>query len=289
MTERTLAEKHEQLQRILGKMKSVAVAFSAGVDSTVLLKVAVDVLGAGNVTAVTGRSPSLAPAELDQARDLTASIGVEHVVVDTREFDNPEYCRNPANRCYLCKSALYDQMKRLIEKRGIDFVVAGTNADDLSDYRPGIDAGRDFGVRAPVAEAGLDKKDLRDLARQLGLSVHDKPASPCLASRIPYGEAITPEKLRAVEAAETFLRRMGIRECRVRHHDTVARIEVPGEFIPLLAEAENAARVDRYLRSLGYQYVALDLRGFRSGSLNEVLAIDTRAGEPKGTRRAGAT
>jgi uncharacterized protein len=164
-------------------------------------------------------------------------------------------------------------MKRFVKERGIKAIISGTNADDLGDFRPGIEAGREFNVRSPLVEAGLTKDDLRELSNCFGLPTHDKPASPCLASRVPYGQAINPEKLKMIEAAEAFLHEMGIRECRVRHHDRLARIEVPPRFIPVLADPGNAARIDEHFRTLGYQYVALDLRGFRSGSLNEVIPL----------------
>lgn len=275
MSEPTLDEKYQRLQAILRELESVAVAFSAGVDSTFVLKVAVDTLKPENVVAVTGRSDSLARAEFDQARELTTAVGAEHVILDTDEFENPEYTANPSNRCYFCKTTLYEHLERFIAERGIKAMINGINADDLSDFRPGIQAAHEHSVRAPVADAGLTKDDIRELSRRLGLPTHDKPASPCLSSRIPYGEPITPEKLHMIERAEAFLREdMGIRECRVRHHgDNLARIEVPPVFIATLAEPENAARIERELRSIGYHYVSLDLRGFRSGSLNEVIAF----------------
>ena len=272
MMHATLDEKYQRLQEVLRDLRSVAVAFSAGVDSTFLLKVAIDTLGPENVVAVTGRSPSLAGAEFEQTCTLADALGAEHVALDIDEFDNPDYVANPQNRCYHCKAALYTHLQRFVSERGIKAIVSGTNADDFGDFRPGIEAGREYGVRAPVAEAGLTKADIRELSERLGLPTHDKPASPCLSSRIPYGEAITAEKLRMIEAAEAFVREMGIRECRVRHHNNLARIEVPPEFIPMLAEPGNAAKIDEHFRSLGYNYIALDLRGFRSGSLNEVIS-----------------
>jgi uncharacterized protein len=274
-----LEEKYERLQGLLRDLKSVAVAFSAGVDSTFLLRVAIDTLGPQNVVAVTGRSDSLAQAEFEEARTLAGAVGAEHVVIDTDEFDDENYTANPTNRCYFCKANLFEHIRRFAEKRGIDAIVTGVNADDLGDFRPGIDAGRERGVHSPVADAGLTKGEIRTLSKRLGLPIHDKPASPCLSSRVPYGEAVTPEKLRMIEAAERILREMGIRECRVRHHGPsdssygLARIEVPPEYIPLLARPENAARIEEQFRSLGYNYVTLDLRGFRSGSMNEVIAF----------------
>jgi uncharacterized protein len=273
MTQYTLDEKYAQLRQILHDLESVAVAFSAGVDSTLVLKVAIDTLGAKNVVAVTGRSDSLARAEFDEAGTLAARLGAEHIILDTDEFENPNYLNNPTNRCYFCKTTLYTHLERFIAERGLKAMVNGINADDLGDYRPGIEAAREYGVRCPAAEAGLTKADIRELSRRLGLPTFDKPASPCLSSRVQYGEHITPQKLRMIEAGEAFLHEMGIRQCRVRHHDNLARIEVPPASIAMLADPVQAARVDAYFRSLGYQYVALDLRGFRSGSMNEVLPL----------------
>ena len=208
------------MQAILRELESVAVAFSAGVDSTLVLRVALDVLGPENVVAVTGRSDSLARAEFDQAVELASAVGAEHVVLDTDEFANPNYTSNPSNRCYFCKTTLYDHMERFIQERGINTIVNGINADDLGDFRPGIQAAKEHAVRAPAAEAGLTKADVRELSRRFGLPTFDKPASPCLSSRVPYGQAVTPEKLRMIEAAEAFLHSLGIRECRVRHYQS---------------------------------------------------------------------
>ena len=316
MTPSPLDDKYKRLQQILLELDSVAVAFSAGVDSTFLLKVAVDTLGPQKVVAVTGRSDSLARAELEQACELVRdqNIGAEHVIIDTDEFDNPEYTANPTNRCYFCKSNLYAHLQRFITERGLNAMVCGTNADDLGDFRPGISAATEYGVGSPLADAGLTKLEVRELSHRLGLPTFDKPASPCLSSRVPYGQAVTPEKLRMIEAAEAFLHKLGIAECRVRHHEAnyelritnyepspvepasqpvtspnpqstidnrqstipnppLARIEVPVEFIPKLSEPETAAKIDTYFRSLGYNHVTLDPRGFRSGSLNEAIGL----------------
>lgn len=274
MTEQTIDTKYRRMQDILRELQSVAVAFSAGVDSTFVLKVAVDTLGSKHVVAVTGRSDSLARAEFEQSRELADAMGVEHVILDTDEFDNPSYTSNPENRCYFCKSTLYARLETFIAERGIKAIASGTNADDLGDFRPGLSAAHEHGVHSPVAQAGLTKRDVRELSRRLGLPTSDKPASPCLSSRVPYGEEVTPAKLRMIESAEAFLREeLGIRECRVRHHGHLARIEVSPALISTLAEPATAARIDRHFRSLGYQYVSLDLRGFRSGSLNEVIAF----------------
>ena len=270
----SLDAKYAQMREILGKLESVAVALSAGVDSTLVLKVALDTLGTSHVLAVTARSDSLAAAELEGARRMAVELGASHVILDTDEFENPKYVANPNNRCYFCKTTLYAHIARLIADREIKTIVNGTNVDDLGDYRPGLDAAREHGVRSPMAEAGLTKADVRALSKRLGLATHDRPSSPCLSSRIPYGEEVTPEKLRMIESGEIFLRtELGVRECRVRHHGTLARIEVPPECIPIVSEPRNAARLEAHFRSLGYTYVTLDLRGFRSGSLNEAIPL----------------
>ncbi len=274
-----LAARYERLQQLVRRLESALVAFSGGVDSALILKVAVLTLGAERVLAVTARSPSVPAGELAEAVRVAREIGAAHELLDTHELENPGYLANPPERCYLCKAELYTRLAGLARQRGLAAVVNGVNADDLGDYRPGLKAAEEHGVRAPLAEAGLTKADVRQLAAALGLSVHDKPASPCLSSRVPYGEEITPEKLRRIEAAERFLRELGLRECRVRHHEKLARIEVPGDQIARLAEPELRSRVERRLRELGFHYVTLDLRGLRSGSLNEpLLGSGLRAG-----------
>jgi uncharacterized protein len=259
------------VQRGVRALGSVIVAYSGGVDSALLLKVAVDALGRDAVLAVTARSPSVPAAELAAAAALAAEIGARHEFVDTGEFADANYLSNPTNRCYYCKTELYAVLTRLARERGLAAIVNGVNADDLGDYRPGLLAAAEQNIRAPLAEAGISKPELRRIAAALGLSAADKPASPCLASRVQYGEPITPEKLRRIDACERFLRELGFRECRVRHHDTLARIEVPADQIARLATDELRGRVEARFRELGYRYVTLDLRGFRTGSMNEVL------------------
>lgn len=271
----SLDDKLARMQQILRELNSVAVAFSAGVDSTLVLKVAFDTLGPENVVAVTGQSDSIARSELEQTKTIADLIGVEHVIIDTDEFSNPDYLNNPTNRCYFCKTTLYSHLEKFITQRGINAMVNGINADDLNDFRPGIAAASQHNVHSPVADAGLTKREVRDLSRRFDLPTYDKPASPCLSSRVPYGQPITPEKLRMIESAEDYLHQMGFRECRVRHHENMARIEVLLEDIPRLIEPESASKINQYFRSLGYQYVTLDLKGFRSGSLNEVIAFGT--------------
>lgn len=265
--------RYEHLRCSIKKLGSVAVAFSGGVDSSLVLKVSVDVLGRDNAVAVTGRSPSLSGAEDEHAQAVAHAIGAEHVILETNEFDNPSYTSNPTNRCYFCKSTLYQRMQRFIEDRGVAHIVSGTNADDKRDHRPGLVAAREFRVREPLADAGITKQDVRRLAVQLGLPNHDKPASPCLSSRIPYGESVTVDKLRMIEQAESVLHGLGFRQCRVRHHTNTARIEVPLDELVNLVETDMATQVEERLRVIGYEYVTVDLAGFRSGRLNEVISL----------------
>ncbi len=268
--------KLDSARRLLESLERVAVAFSGGVDSTFVLKLAVDTLGPDNVLAVTGRSASLATAELEDARRLAELLGAAHLVIDTQEFDNPNYLSNPTDRCYHCKTELYDRMAEALAPRGNWVIVNGANADDLGDWRPGLKAAGEHAVRAPCAEADLTKAEIRELSAEWGLPTHDKPASPCLSSRVPYGEPVTPEKLRMIERAEAVLRENGFRECRVRHHETLARIEVPVDRLAELAEPDLRTKIDAAFREIGYQHVTVDLRGFRSGSLNEVIAFGRR-------------
>lgn len=276
MADQPAGAKLNKAREILSSLQRVAVAFSGGVDSTFVLKLAVETLGSENVLALTGRSPSIAATELEDARRLAADIGVEQMVIETREFDDPNYLANPTNRCYFCKTELYDRAAAILASRGLRTMVNGTNADDLGDFRPGLSAAAEHSVRSPCAEAGLTKAEIRVLSAEMGLSTHDKPASPCLSSRVQYGEAITPEKLRMIERAEALLHKLGFRECRVRHHNKLARIEVPLDRIGELAETKVRTRLEAELREIGYQYVTLDLSGFRSGSMNEVIAFGER-------------
>ncbi len=268
-----LETRFERMKESLRGMRRVAVAFSAGVDSTFVLKAACDALGVENVVAVTGRSDSVAEAELEAAARIAADLGVRHVVLATQEFENPQYLANPTNRCYFCKTELYTKLGEFVRAEGYHAVVNGVNADDLSDHRPGLLAAREHGVRAPAAEAGLGKADIRELSRRLGLSTAEKPASPCLSSRVQYGEEITPEKLRRIERAEALLHELGFGECRVRHHGPLARIEVPGDRLEELLRPELRRRIDAGLRELGFLYVTADLGGLSSGSMNRVIAF----------------
>ena len=250
-------------------LKRVAVAFSGGVDSTLLLALAAEALGGDNVLAVTGVSPSLPARERQACAELARSLGVEHVEIETAELDDPEYAANVPQRCFHCKSDLFRRLKALAAERGFAAVVCGANADDTGDFRPGLRAGDELGVPAPLLEAGLTKQDVRDVSRAMGLPTWDKPAMACLASRIPYHEPITAEKLARIERAEDALRDLGFAHCRVRTHGTVARIEVPPADVPRVAA--RAAEVTAALKAAGYAYVALDLEGYRMGAMNEVL------------------
>ncbi len=271
-----LKSKLEKMQDILRDLKRVAVAFSAGVDSTLVLKVALDTLGPANVVAVTGKSNSLAEGEFEEAQRLAQSMGAEHVIIETEEMQDPNYLANPQNRCYFCKTELYTKLDNFIAERGLAAIVNGVNADDYSDWRPGLEAAREHSVRAPCAEAGMTKADIRTLSTEMKLPTFDKPASPCLSSRVQYGEAITPAKLKQIERSENLLRSLGFRECRVRHHNNLARVELPAIEIERACRPEIRAQIESGLREFGYAYVTIDLRGFRSGSMNEVIAFGQR-------------
>lgn len=261
------------------------VAFSGGVDSSFLLQVAREVLGAGAV-AVTTRSPTAPEADEAMARTLAELLGVEHVLVDANELEIPGYADNPTNRCYFCKGSLYEICRAEAARRGIASIIDGVNLDDLGDYRPGLKAAEEHGVRHPLAEVGLSKAEIRVLSRQLGLPTADKPSSPCLSSRFPYGTRITLDGLRRIAGAEAVLRELGFAECRVRFHDPIARIEVPAAELPRLAQAGVREVIVARLRELGFLYVTVDLQGFRSGSLNEALPVAPAATPPSAGRRA---
>ena len=263
-----ITEKLTRLRNILRSMERVAVAYSGGTDSSLLLKVAFDELGDGAI-GITAVSASLAAEELAEAEAIARQIGARHVLVNSHETDDPRYLENTPQRCYFCKAEVYDELVRHAQQLGYAVVVDGTNADDVHDHRPGRQAAREWGIRSPLMEAGLTKDEIRQLARQLELPNWDKPAAACLSSRIPYGTMIDLEKLAQVEQAEQSLHRLGFRQLRVRHHDRVARIEVELLDFPLiLARREEILQA---IQAAGYQYVTLDLAGFRSGSLNEVL------------------
>ena len=265
--------KHQRLGPILREMKRVIVAFSAGVDSTLVLKVALDTLGHDNVLAATGVSASLARRELDSVKQLAGLLGAQLTLIDTEEVSNPSYGANPANRCYYCKTELYTKLAALAKERGFSTVVNGVNTDDLGDYRRGLQAAKEWQVRAPLVEAGIGKSDVRRLARSLDIPNWEKPALACLSSRVPYGTPVTVGVLSQIERAEAFLYDRGFTNFRVRHHTKVARIEVSAKDMPRLLEEPLREEVLSAFKKLGYTYITLDLQGFRSGSGNEVLAM----------------
>lgn len=271
-----LQEKYKSLQKILGDLGRVVVAYSGGVDSTYLLKAAVDTLGAENVLACIGVSASLARSQYEQAIKNAEIIGAEVMETQVDEVEDSNYAANKADRCFHCKSHLYGILVKIAKDRGYDCVVCGSNFDDKDDFRPGNRAARVFGVHCPLMDAGLSKPEIRQLSKQAGLPTAEMPASPCLASRVIYGLEVTAERLRQVEDAEDFLRSLGLVEFRVRHHDTVARIEVnPQDIETVTAEPTRSQIVDR-LKSLGFKFVTVDLQGFRSGALNESLSQEEK-------------
>ncbi len=260
--------RRKSVEEILVSCGSVLVACSGGVDSVLLAAVAANVLG-NNAVAATAVSPSLASGELEDAREAALATGIRHIEVPTDEIENPAYAANAPDRCFHCKDTAYGTFTALAAREGIAVVVDGTNADDSGDYRPGRRAAREHGVRSPLAEAGMTKNEIREWARELGLAVWDKPAAACLSSRVPYGSPVTLEKLTRIDKAESALKQLGFRQCRVRDHGTVARVEIESALLPHLIEMRQAV-VDA-VKNAGFSYVSLDLEGFRSGSMNEVI------------------
>jgi uncharacterized protein len=265
-----LEQKLEKLKTIFAEMERALIAYSGGVDSTLVAKIAYDVLG-DRALAITAESPSLLPEELEDACIQAAAIGIPHEVVQTHEIDNPNYTSNPVNRCYFCKSELHDTLKPLALQRGYPYVVDGVNVDDLGDYRPGIQAAKERGARSPLAEVGVTKAEVRQLSKQLGLPWWDKPAQPCLSSRFPYGEEITVAKLQRVGRAEIYLRKLGFSNLRVRSEGDTARIELPPEHIKEFVLTTDLPKLVSAFQDFGFVYVTLDLEGFCSGKLNRVL------------------
>jgi len=271
-TNSALAEKGRRLHEILAGYQSVLIAFSGGVDSAYLAIAAADAL-ADRALAVTADSPSYPDTHRRLALSIASDFGFAHEIIQTAELERPEYRANPANRCYYCKDELYGRLSAIAAERGLAVVVDGNNADDRGDYRPGRQAAREHGVRSPLDEADLTKDDIRELARNAGLDSWNEPASACLSSRIPYGNEVSDEVLRQIERAEEAVRELGFRIFRVRHHDTVARLEIARAEMPRALEPEINARLIEALKALGYQYVSLDLQGYRLGSLNEALRL----------------
>ena len=274
-----LRQKYERLLGILKELESVIVAFSGGVDSTFLAKAAKDALG-DKALLVTADSETYPASELEESRRLARHLGMRHLVIETRELDNPEYARNAPNRCFFCKEELFTKLGPLAAREGMAHLVYGANMDDLGDHRPGMEAAKRMGVRAPLIDAEFWKTEIRELSQEFGLPTWDKPSFACLSSRFQYGDAITAEKLRQVDAAEAFVRSLGFKQFRVRHHDRLARLEIAREEMARLWEDGLRDAIVARFRELGYLHVTVDLQGFRSGSANDALKLIRKIPSP---------
>jgi len=280
-------EKLNKLQRLLKDMGGLVLAYSGGVDSTFLLRAAKDALG-DKVLAITAVSPTYTREEHERACEMALALGVRHISIQTNELENPDFLKNSSQRCYYCKKELFHKLRTIADQEGILFVVDANNQDDCSDYRPGRIAGQEAEIRSPLIEAGLNKKEIKELSREMGLLTWDLPATACLASRFPYGEALTLEKIKRVDQAEKFLRDLGFRRVRVRSHERLARIELDADVLNKFFDDTLRSKVLRKLKDLGFIYVTLDLEGYRTGSLNEVLPrIDQKEMSWKDTLHKG--